>query len=45
MIHRIEPDTSRFRQIVRGKIKENLKKYISRGELLGMAANVEQQEI
>ena len=35
MIHRIDPDTNRFRQIVRGKIKENLRKYISRGELLG----------
>ena len=35
MIHRIEPDHNRFRQIVRGKVKQNLKKYISRGELLG----------
>ena len=35
MTHRIEPDVNRFKQIVRGKIKGNLKKYISRGELLG----------
>ena len=35
MIHRIEPDVNRFKQIVRGKIKQNLKKYISRGELIG----------
>ena len=35
MIHRIEPDLNRFRQIVRGKIKQNLKKYITRGELIG----------
>jgi uncharacterized sporulation protein YeaH/YhbH (DUF444 family) len=35
VIHRIEPDLNRFKQIVRGKIKQNLKKYISRGELIG----------
>ena len=35
MVHRIDPDTNRFREIVRGKIKQNLKKYISHGELLG----------
>lgn len=32
---RIQQDHSRFRQIVRGKIRENLKQYISRGELIG----------
>ena len=32
---RIDPDHSRFRDIVRGKIKQNLKKYISNGELIG----------
>src|SRR6185436_593070 len=31
----IEQDYLRFRQIVRGKIKEDLKKYISQGELIG----------
>ncbi|MFN3199793.1 MAG: DUF444 family protein [Bradymonadia bacterium] len=31
----IKTDHSRFRQIVRGKIRSNLKKYISRGELIG----------
>ena len=35
MTHRIEPDVNRFKQIVRGKIKQNLKKYVSRGELIG----------
>jgi len=30
---RVDPDVNRFRQIVRGKIKENLKKYITRGEM------------
>ena len=35
MVHRIDPDTNRFKEIVRGKIKHNLKKYISHGELLG----------
>jgi len=32
---RIEQDHSRFKQIVRGKIKDNLRKYITRGELIG----------
>ncbi|MBI3762472.1 MAG: DUF444 family protein [Chloroflexi bacterium] len=31
----IEQDASRFRQIVRGKIKQNLRKYISNSELIG----------
>jgi hypothetical protein len=35
MILSIEQDTSRFRQIIRGKIKQNLRKYISNGELIG----------
>ncbi|MBW2149208.1 MAG: DUF444 family protein [Deltaproteobacteria bacterium] len=35
MIQRIEKDFYRFRQIVRGKIKENLRKFITRGELIG----------
>src|SRR5437762_527876 len=35
MILNIEQDYLRFRQIVRGKIKQDLKKYISQGELIG----------
>ncbi|MDQ7064001.1 MAG: DUF444 family protein [candidate division KSB1 bacterium] len=35
MASRIEKDHARFRNIVRGRIKQNLKKYISRGELIG----------
>ncbi len=35
MVRRIETDHYRFREIVRGKIKSGLKKYISRGELMG----------
>ena len=31
----IERDQRRFRQIVRGKVRENLKKYVSHGEMLG----------
>lgn len=31
----IEKDASRFRKIVRGKIKQNLRKYMSNGELIG----------
>ena len=32
---KMENDVNRFRKIVRGKIKENLKKFISTGELIG----------
>lgn len=32
---KIDQDHSRFRHIVRGKIRQNLRKYISQGELLG----------
>src|SRR5438034_9500481 len=32
---KIERDHQRFRKLVRGKVKSNLSKYISRGELIG----------
>ena len=32
---KIDQDHSRFRHIVRGKIRQNLRKYISQGELIG----------
>ncbi len=35
MVLNIEQDYLRFRQIVRGRIKSDLKKYISQGELIG----------
>jgi len=35
LIAKIEQDHSRFKQIVRGKIKRELKKYITQGELIG----------
>lgn len=35
MILGIEQDASRFRQIVRGQVKHQLRKYISNGELIG----------
>ena len=35
MIMKIERDQRRFRQIVRGKIRENLRKYITHGEMIG----------
>ncbi len=35
MILRIEQDYGRFRQIVRGRIKKELRRYITRGELIG----------
>lgn len=35
MALKIQQDHSRFRQIVRGKIKQNLRKYVSQGEMIG----------
>ena len=35
MALRIDQDHSRFKAIVRGKIKQNLRKYVQQGELLG----------
>ncbi len=35
MLLRIEQDHGRFRQIVRGRIKKELRKFITRGELIG----------
>ncbi len=35
MLNKIEQDHQRFRQIVRGKIRRDLKKFLSRGELIG----------
>ncbi len=35
MALKIKGDHSRFRQIVRGRIKQNLKRYISKGEMIG----------
>ena len=32
---RVDQDHSRFKQIIRGRIRRNLKKYISKGELIG----------
>ena len=34
VVRRVDPDSRRFRDIVRGKIRDNLKHYISRGELI-----------
>jgi uncharacterized sporulation protein YeaH/YhbH (DUF444 family) len=35
MVNKIEQDHQRFRQIVRGKIRRDLRKFLSRGELIG----------
>ncbi|MHC4860916.1 MAG: DUF444 family protein, partial [Planctomycetota bacterium] len=37
MVRKIDQDRNRFRAIVRGKIRQNLRKFITRGELLGRA--------
>ena len=39
MGQKIEKDLQRFRKIVRGKIKSNLSKYISQGEMIGKKGN------
>jgi sporulation protein YhbH len=35
MTQKIDRDRNRFRQIVRGKIRENLRKYVNQGEMFG----------
>src|SRR4051812_5484411 len=35
VVRKIERDTNRFKQIVRGKIKNDLRKYITHGEMIG----------
>lgn len=35
MLLRIERDHNRFKEIIRGRIKQDLRKYITRGELIG----------
>ncbi|MCA9288561.1 MAG: DUF444 family protein [Phycisphaerales bacterium] len=35
MVNKIEQDSQRFRQIVRGKIRKDLRRFLSRGELIG----------
>ncbi len=39
MSQRIDLDHGRFRQIIRGKIKENLRKYVSQGEMIARKGN------
>ncbi len=35
MVMKIDQDTNRFKKIVRGKIRENLRKYVTHGEMIG----------
>ena len=39
MGQKIDQDLQRFRKLVRGKVKSNLSKYISRGEMIGKKGN------
>ena len=39
MVMKIDRDSSRFKQIVRGKIRDNLRKYITHGEMIGRKGN------
>jgi hypothetical protein len=38
-VFRIETDRARFREIVRGRIREDLRRYLSTGELIGRAGD------
>lgn len=38
-MYRIETDRARFREIVRGRIRQDLRKYMSTGELIGRCGN------
>ena len=40
MTQKIDRDRTRFRQIVRGKIRDNLRKYVSQGEMLGRKGQI-----
>ena len=35
MVMKIDRDTNRFKQIVRGKLRDNLRKYVTHGEMIG----------
>jgi uncharacterized protein len=35
MVTKIDKDVGRFKRIIRGKVRENLKKYITQGEMMG----------
>ncbi len=35
MVMKIDRDSSRFKEIVRGKIRQNLRKYVTHGEMIG----------
>src|SRR5213080_2576960 len=35
MVQKIDRDQSRFKEIVRGKIRQNLRKYVTQGEMIG----------
>ncbi len=39
MFLKIEPDRSRFKQIIRGRIKKELRRFIRQGELIGKQGN------
>ena len=35
MVQKIERDVNRFKQIIRGNIRQDLRRYMSHGELIG----------
>ena len=40
MVLKIEKDHQRFRQIVKGRIREDLRKFLTKGELIGKAIGI-----
>ena len=40
MVSKIERDNARFHEIVKGKVRQNLKNYIVKGELIGRVGNL-----
>src|SRR3990167_1713381 len=39
MVLKIDRDLNRFQEIIKGRIKRNLKKYVSKGEMIGKVGN------
>ena len=44
MVNKIEQDHQRFRQIVRGRIRKDLREFLSRGELIGREGKIVHQK-
>ena len=45
MILKIEKDHQRFRQIVKGRIRDDLRKFLTKGELSGVSGGTNSMQI